>query len=52
MMKQQLQKQRIYRKQYQEFLEKANQAYPTLRNDPEAWQEELAERELWEQTIY
>ena len=32
----------------QEFLEKANQAYAALRNNPEAWQEELAERELWE----
>jgi hypothetical protein len=35
----------------QEFLEKANQAYIALRNNPEAWQEELAEREIWEQTI-
>ena len=35
----------------QEFLERANQAYATLRNNPEAWQEELAERELWEQTL-
>ncbi|MGK7895398.1 MAG: hypothetical protein AB4372_17700 [Xenococcus sp. (in: cyanobacteria)] len=25
----------------QEFLEKANQAYAALRNNPEAWQEEL-----------
>ena len=30
----------------QEFLEKANQAYAALRNNPEAWQEELSEREL------
>ena len=35
----------------QEFLERANQAYAALRNNPEAWQEELAERELWEQTL-
>ena len=35
----------------EEFLIQANQAYTELRNNPEAWQEELAERELWEQTI-
>jgi hypothetical protein len=35
----------------EEFLLKANQAYTDLRNNPEAWQEELAERELWEETI-
>ena len=33
------------------FLEKANEAYLALRNNPSAWQEELAERKLWEQTI-
>ena len=36
----------------QDFFERANQAYTALRNNPEAWQEELAERELWGQTIY
>lgn len=35
----------------QEFLAEANQAYAALRDNTEAWQEELAERELWEQTI-
>lgn len=35
----------------EEFLAKANQAYADLRKNSEAWQEELAERELWEQTI-
>ena len=34
-----------------DFLHKANQAYLALRNNPTAWQEELEERELWEQTI-
>jgi putative addiction module CopG family antidote len=33
------------------FLENANQAYIALRNNSEAWRKELAERELWEQTI-
>ncbi len=32
------------------FLIQANQAYAELRNNPKAWQEELAERELWEKT--
>lgn len=35
----------------QEFLVKANQAYVDLRNNPQAWQEELAERDLWDRTI-
>ncbi len=35
-----------YRRQV--FLEKANEEYARLRADPEAWAEELAERELWE----
>lgn len=33
------------------FLEAANKAYNNLRNNPKAWQEELEERELWEQTL-
>lgn len=36
----------LYRRQV--FLEKANEEYARLRADPEAWAEELAERELWE----
>lgn len=38
-------------KERQQFLESANQAYTELRNNPELWQDELAERELWEQTL-
>ena len=30
------------------FFDEADAAYRALRNDPEAWQEELAERQLWE----
>jgi Arc/MetJ-type ribon-helix-helix transcriptional regulator len=36
---------------HQSFLEAANKAYDTLRNNPQAWQEELEERQLWEQTL-
>ncbi|MEG4349064.1 hypothetical protein QUA70_11590 [Microcoleus sp. LAD1_D5] len=32
----------------QQFLEAANQAYIALRNNSEAWQEELEERSLWD----
>ncbi len=35
----------------QQFLEAANQAYIALRNNPEAWQEELEERSLWDITL-
>ncbi len=35
----------------QQFLEAANQAYITLRNNSEAWQEELEERSLWDITL-
>lgn len=40
-------------KQYrrQQFLTAANQAYLTLRDRPEAWQEELEEREAWDITL-
>jgi len=31
------------------FLEQANQAFAALRQNEELWQEELAERELWDQ---
>ncbi|MBD2692854.1 hypothetical protein [Anabaena catenula] len=34
-----------------QFLLAANKAYAELRNNPELWQDELAERELWEQTL-
>ena len=33
------------------FFDEADAAYRALRNDPEAWQEELAERQLWEATL-
>jgi hypothetical protein len=33
------------------LLEEANRAYEAMRNDPEAWREELEERELWERTL-
>ena len=35
----------------QQFLEAANQAYVALRNNPEAWQEELEERSTWDITL-
>lgn len=33
------------------FLEKANQAFAALRNNPQAWQEELEERSAWDVTL-
>lgn len=39
----------IYRRKC--FLEAANRAYAALRNDAEAWREELEERRLWEGTL-
>ncbi|NES21774.1 MAG: toxin-antitoxin system protein [Symploca sp. SIO3E6] len=33
------------------FLIKANQAFAALRENEELWQEELAERDLWDQTL-
>ena len=35
----------------QMMLEEANAAFQALKSDPQAWQEELAERALWEQTL-
>lgn len=35
----------------QQFLEAANQAYLALRNNSEAWQEELEERSVWDITL-
>ena len=34
-----------------EFLEKANAAFASLKLDPEAWAQELAERRAWESTL-
>jgi hypothetical protein len=39
----------LYRRQ--RFLEEANRAYAALRNDPEAWAEELEERAAWDATL-
>lgn len=33
------------------ILDFANEAYARLRQDPEAWQAELEERELWDMTL-
>ena len=33
------------------ILEQTNAAYAALRSDPEAWAEELEEREAWEATL-
>jgi hypothetical protein len=33
------------------FLEAGNAAYAALRSDPEAWREELAERQAWDVTL-
>ena len=35
----------------QRFLEDTNKAFAALRSDPEAWQQEQQEREVWEQTL-
>ncbi len=35
----------------QSFLEALNADFAALRQDPQAWQEELEERKLWEQTL-
>jgi hypothetical protein len=37
--------------QPEEFLEEVNAAYARLRADPKAWQEELAERQLWDRAL-
>lgn len=37
-----------YRRQC--FLQKANKAYAALKEDPAAWQEEMAERKAWDTT--
>lgn len=33
------------------FLREANAAYTTLRQDPEAWKQELEEREAWDTAL-
>ncbi|MEW6775290.1 MAG: toxin-antitoxin system protein [Bdellovibrionota bacterium] len=33
------------------FLDEVNAGYAALRSDPKAWEDELTERKLWEQTL-
>jgi hypothetical protein len=33
------------------LLEMGNLAYAALKDDPKAWEQELAERKLWENTL-
>jgi len=35
----------------QKLLSQTNQAFQKLKDDKDSWREELAERELWEQTL-
>ncbi len=35
----------------QDLLRRGNEDYARLREDPEAWAEELGERKLWESTL-
>ena len=44
-------KQAIEQYRRQQFLEAANEAYIALRNNSEAWQQELEERSLWDATL-
>lgn len=37
--------------QRDKFLDEVNAAYATLRSDSKAWQEEQAERALWDKTL-
>ncbi len=39
----------LYRRQ--RFLEEANRGFAAMRRDSDAWKQELAERETWEQTL-
>jgi predicted CopG family antitoxin len=34
-----------------QLLEMGNRAYAALRSNPKAWEQELAERKLWESTL-
>jgi len=37
--------------QRRELFERTNAAYAALRSDPEAWEQELAERAAWDSTL-
>ena len=41
----------VERYQCEKFLDEANAAYARLQADPDAWKQELAERQLWETTL-
>ena len=41
----------IERLRREEFFRQFNEAYARLREDPEAWAEELAERRLWDTAL-
>lgn len=34
-----------------QFFRELHESFAALRNDPKAWKEELAERELWDKTL-
>jgi hypothetical protein len=37
--------------EYERFLHEVNAAYAQLKRDPQAWKEELAERQQWDATL-
>jgi hypothetical protein len=39
----------VYRREV--FLEETNRAFQSLKNEPEAWREELEERALWDNAL-
>jgi hypothetical protein len=41
----------IERYRREKFLEDVNASYAALKADPQAWGDEIAERELWENTL-
>ncbi len=41
----------IERYRREKFLEDANAAYAVLKANPRTWRDEIAERELWENTL-
>jgi hypothetical protein len=41
----------IEESRHQRFLQEANEAYAVLRENPNAWKAELAERKEWDSTL-
>lgn len=41
----------VTKNQDQQIFEEANQAFLRLKNNPNNWEEELEERQIWEQTL-